>query len=325
MAMGAITGAMVADARRQSSPNWTQTSLTAVAHAESLLSGHPLPIDLPPQEAVPAAVGSATAGPPLLADGATIALFETIRGALDGDAVVASDPTVAKAIVIASSLPFIEAVDSANDELAVLVGAMSGLSGGIGSIPARLASTTVAPDGRQGRRYLSGLTLRLLGIERPLWYDPRRRRGPKEVLPGLWLSNLYGVTRFMEIHPTGVVLSLCDDEGRVDGHPGEHLTFHLEDAPNSDANPNLVVVLDDVLREIAEARSSGRPVLLHCRHGASRTGLVLRLILIDELGLDAEAALMEAQCIWPHTSTWNKAWNREVERRANPWKPHGGV
>lgn len=317
--MGAITGALVADARVQSTSIWPATSLAAISHGEALLAGTPLPIDLTPIEAVPAAIGSAVAAPPLLANGATVALFDTIRATLDTGIVGTSpDPTIAKATDIAQSMPFVEAVDAAGStELAVLVGAFSGLSGGVGVIPARLACSLVAPDGRRGRRYLSGLTLRLLGQERPQWYDPRRRRGPKEVLPGLWLSNLYGVGRFTEANPDGLVLSLCDDEGSVPA-TAEHLTFHLEDAPNSDANPNLQFVLDDVLSEIRTARERGRPVLLHCRHGASRTGLVLRLILVMELGLDAEAAVMEAQCIWPHTSTWNKAWNREVERRATP-------
>jgi len=318
MAMGAITGAVVADARHAGKSHWPTTTVAAISHGEAFLAGTPLPIDLRPVEAVPAAIGSAVAAPPLLADGSTVALFDTIRVALEtGTMGDSPDPMVSKGADIAQSMSFVEAVDSAgNHELAVLVGALSGLSGGVGAIPARLACGVVAPDGRRGRRYLSGLTLRLLGQERPQWYDPLRRRGPKEVLPGLWLSNLYGVGRFTETHPDGLVLSLCDDEGSVPTS-AEHLTFHLEDAPRSDANPNLQLVLDDVLTEIRTARENERPVLLHCRHGASRTGLVLRLILVEELELDAEAAVMEAQCIWPHTSTWNKAWNREVERRAS--------
>ena len=135
------------------------------------------------------------------------------------------------------------------------------------------------------------------------------------MLPGLWLSNLLGVGAFTANHPDGLVLSLCDDEGRVANHPHQ-VTFHLEDTPKAKANPRLAGVVDDILAEIGTARAAGQPVLVHCRHGASRTGLILRILLVDELGLDAEDALTEAQCLWPHTSTWNREWATEVERRA---------
>ena len=86
--------------------------------------------------------------------------------------------------------------------------------------------------------------------------------------------------------------------------------------PRPDANPSLQFVLDEVLHEIAEARRVSQPVLVHCRHGASRTGLVLRTLLVDELGVDGEAALMEAACLWPHVSEWNTAWHRATNERS---------
>ena len=100
------------------------------------------------------------------------------------------------------------------------------------------------------------------------------------------------------------------------GHP-HHVTFHLEDTPRSDANPSLALVIDEILAEISQARAAGQPVLVHCRHGASRSGLVLRLLLVDELGLSADDALTEAMCRWSHTSTWNTDWTDVVRRRAD--------
>ena len=154
----------------------------------------------------------------------------------------------------------------------------------------------------------------MLKLERTSWYDARSRRGPREIVSGVWLSNIHGLGAFTVEHPDGLVLSLCDIEGRLDDH--EHqITFHLDDTPKREANPSLELVIDEILSEVRTARERKQPVLVHCRHGASRTGLILRLLLVEDLGLDADDALTEAQCLWPHTSTWNKAWAREIERR----------
>ena len=316
--MGAIAGALVADSIAGGETSWTAAGLRSIELAESLLSGTPTPIDLVADLAFPAAIGLSEAPPPLLAEQTTVDLIDAVRVALTtGARADVGDPVLLDALAVARSAPFLEAIAAADGDAARarLIGGFAGLEGGLGAVPARLVSTIGAPDGRRGRRYLCGLTNRLLGIDRPLWYDPRNRRGPKEVLPGLWLSNLLGVGAFTANHPDGLVLSLCDDEGRVANHPHQ-VSFHLEDTPKAKANPRLAGVVDDILAEIGTARAAGQPVLVHCRHGASRTGLILRILLVDELGLDAEDALTEAQCLWPHTSTWNREWATEVERRA---------
>lgn len=317
--MGAIAGALVADAVVTGSDAWTDAGLTSIAAAESLLAGSPTPIDLAADLAWPTAVGLSDAPPPLLADQASVDLIDATRSALTtGDPLPVSDPLLSNLATMARTSRFDDVLVRADGDPATarLLGGMFGLEHGLGAIPARLVSTIAAPDGRRGRRYLCGLTNRLLRIERPLWYDPRNRRGPKEVLPGLWLSNLLGVGAFTSNHPEGLVLSLCDDEGRVASHPHQ-VAFHLEDTPKARANPSLPMVVDEILGEISVARADGQPVLVHCRHGASRTGLILRILLVEELGLSAEDALTEAQCLWSHTSTWNREWKAEVERRAD--------
>jgi hypothetical protein len=316
--MGAITGALVADAIASDTAGWTAGAMRSIDIAESMLSGEPVPVDLEPHDSVAAAVGLSIGPPPLLVETTTVAFVDAVRQTLEhGVFPDAHDPVIAKAANVARTNSFLDAVAAAGGdrELARLIGAIVGLEGGLGVVPARMVSTFRSTDNRRGRRYLSGLTNRLLGVERPNWYDPRNRRGPREVLPGFWVSNLFGLARFTNGHPDGLVLSLCDDEGRIAGHPN-HVTFHLDDTPRTDANPLLSVVVDEVLGEIASARAASRPVLVHCRHGASRTGLVLRLLLVDELGLSADDAMTEAQCLWPHTSDWNHDWTREVERRA---------
>ncbi len=317
-AMGTIAGSLLADTLTATPRAWTVRAIRSLDIAEALVAGEPVPVDLAPDVAVPASMGLALRGAPLLMDSTTVALIDLVGRALDGvEPLASADPLLSKAIELSRSTTFVDAIEGAGGEpeLASLVGALVGLRGGLGAIPARLVSTISASDGTRGRRYLRGLTNRLLGIDLPNWYDPRRRRGPKEVLPGLWLSNLYGISAFVDSYPDGLVLSLCDEEGRLADH-GHHITFHLEDAPRSDANPSLDFVIDDVIGEIAAARQTGQPVLVHCRHGASRTGLILRILLVQELGISAEDALVEAQCHWSHTSTWNRDWTRAVERRA---------
>lgn len=315
-AMGAIAGSLVADALLTGGDTWTKVGAAATQHAEDLLGGLPTPVDVGPAEAVPLAVGLSVGASPLLVEPATIELIDHVRASLDGTAHELADPLLVEAARLADS-SYAEAVEAAGQDrqLAMLAGAFVGLRGGIGAVPARLVSTIDAPNGRKGRRYLSRLVDRMLDLHRIDWYDPRNRRGPKEVIPGVWLSNLYGLSAFTVEHPDGLVLSLCDIEGRLDNH-AHQITFHIDDTPKPAANPRLSIVIDEVLHEVREARASGQPVLVHCRHGASRTGLILRLLLAEDLGLDPEDALTEAQCLWPHTSTWNKAWAREIERRS---------
>lgn len=321
--MGAITGSLVADALVAGGTTWSSRGHAANEYAEDLLSGRPTPIDLDPAEAVPVAVGLSVGPSPLLTEPAAVELIDHVRSWLAGEIGPEfgfSELLLATAAEHArSAADFRAAVDAAegHQRLAMLTGALVGLQGGVGAIPARLVSTVRSPDGRLGRRYLSRLVDRLLGLQRIDWYDPRYRRGPREVLPGLWLSNIHGLGAFTAQHPDGLVISLCDIEGRLDDHPHQ-ITFHIDDTPKREANPRLAGVLDDVLTEVRDARAEGQPVLVHCRHGASRTGLVLRLLLIEELGLDPDSALTEAQCLWPHTSTWNTAWHVEIERRHAP-------
>lgn len=317
-AMGAIVGSVAAEAMSDQGNSWGLRGLAAVGHGEALLRDSAVPFDLDVLEAMPAAVGLSDQASPLLTDMATVDLIDHVRAWLtDRRVAQLHDPRLAEAAdIAATSESFAEAISNAPSvEVAMLVGGLRGLSNGIGDVPARYVSELTAPDGRRGRRYLARFTDRLLGLHRIDWYEPRSLRGPREVLPGLWLSNLYGLKKFVTDHPDGLVLSLCDIEHRIDGH-AEQITFHLDDISNPIANPSMPVVIEDLLTEISRARRRGQPVLVHCRHGASRTGLTLRLILVEELGLSADDALTEAQCLWSHTSSWNRAWNREVERRA---------
>jgi ADP-ribosyl-[dinitrogen reductase] hydrolase len=65
---------------------------------------------------------------------------------------------------------------------------------------------------------------------------------------------------------------------------------------------------------MAALRDEGRPVLVHCFAGQSRTGLVLRAWLRRTHGLSAEAATAAVRARWPHLSLWNDSFTRALER-----------
>ena len=90
----------------------------------------------------------------------------------------------------------------------------------------------------------------------------------------------------------------------------------MHDAAGSKVSPLLSATVDEVLATIKAFHSEERNVLVHCHHGASRTGLILRSWLVEELGLDVDDATTEAQARWPKTSTWNNAFSAEVARRS---------
>lgn len=116
-----------------------------------------------------------------------------------------------------------------------------------------------------------------------------------------------------------MVVSLCRTGDLV--RVPDHLRVHLVDGAAPADNPRLSEVVDDVLDEVAAWRQAGRAVLVHCHHGASRTGLFLRAWLQRERGLGYEEALTEASRRWEHTSTWNARFEQELRRRGGGRAP----
>jgi len=319
-ALGAVIGSTLGSAMAEGRTVWGPVGVRSLDQAERLLRGDPIDFDLSPFAAVPAAVhlSAIGAGPPLLVDTDTTWLVNLVHSGLERlPAPTIPNGSVRRALDLSADLDFVAAVEASDGdaELAVLVGGLAGLRLGLGRIPAELA-TYVGDGQHRGRRYLVRLTERLLGLAPPPPRDPSRRLGPREVAPGLWVSNIHAVAEFAARHPEGAIISLCATEGRVDHHRVRR-EFYLADTPDRDENPDLPGLLTEILSEIETFRAEGRPVLVHCRYGASRTGLVLRAWLMETQGLDDEQALMEAQCRWPKTSSWNRRWNAELARRAD--------
>jgi len=267
------------------------------------------------------ALADPDASPPLLVDPDAVLMCGIVRAGLRGEFDAASltgtGPNLCAALAsTAASTTFCEALDKTPTSARSLTGALAGLRWGPAAIPAAWVTTIAGPvgDRRYGLRQLRRLAERLMRQDAPAPPEPRRSLGPREVAPKLWLSNLHAVPRFLADHPDGAVISLCPTTGAFDNHEVRR-EFAIHDAAGRKVNPLLSATLDEILATIVAFHDEGRDVLVHCHHGASRTGLVLRAWLLQDLGVSVEDATTEAQVRWSKTSTWNKAFSDEIKRR----------
>lgn len=308
-------------------PSWGEIAEQSFVHAESTMKGQLLDIDISPTDIVASALslGATGASPPLLANPSAVLvgglLCDAMAGELDIASIAPTCETTAAAVdatLRASSfVDAIKPVAKRTPEHLALTGAIAGCVWGPGAIPATWVTTVHGPVGGRtyGLRQLRRLAERLTGFDAPVPPEPRRSLGPREVAPGLWLSNLHAVPRFLAQHPDGAVISLCPTTGAFDNHELRR-EFAVHDASGRAVNPLLSDVLDDILTTIDRFLDADVPVLVHCHHGASRTGLVLRARLMAELDLSFDDATTEAQVRWPKTSTWNHAFAAELKRRS---------
>ena len=88
-----------------------------------------------------------------------------------------------------------------------------------------------------------------------------------------------------------------------------------DDVATVAANPRLDQVVDELLETIAAFRAEARPVLVHCHHGVSRTGLALRAWLMPETGLGEADATTDVEAGWPWLSTANERFTRVLAAR----------
>ena len=129
---------------------------------------------------------------------------------------------------------------------------------------------------------------------------------PREVADGVWASDLDGARHSSREF---AVVSLCRT-GEPFGHEVQRFAYLTDD----DANSEIDAVLADVLDDMAALRAEGRPVLVHCFAGQSRTGLVLRAWLRRSQGLTAAQATDTVAARWPHLSRWNDSFTAALER-----------
>jgi ADP-ribosyl-[dinitrogen reductase] hydrolase len=198
------------------------------------------------------------------------------------------------------------------DTVAAVTGGLLGAVQGIQAIPSRWSTPLTGelpghPPVARDLGELQRLAQRLDGEQ----VDDSAGAGsagidPVQVLPGLWLSDLSGASRAPS---EAVVVSLCRAFGHITAADRRQV-FLTDDGYNL----NVDAVLADVLDTIEAVRSGGRPVLVHCYGGASRTGLVLRAWLRRTRGLSPEEATREAQRLWPHTASWTPSFDAALAR-----------
>ena len=81
-------------------------------------------------------------------------------------------------------------------------------------------------------------------------------------------------------------LALCDEEREAKEAGMAFKSFPIPDRQVPDSESKLAKALEKLDRELA----SGRNVVLHCRQGIGRTGLVAACLLVTK-GIDAKAAV----------------------------------
>lgn len=199
------------------------------------------------------------------------------------------------------------------DTVACVTGALAGAHYGVQAIPARW-STYVngridAPVGRLEYRVgdIQRMALALIGITEGGESRLEAPAGPTEVAPGVYAADLGGAATV----PTdwGVV-SLTRTADRFIEHPWRRQYFIIDD--EGDCNPRLAEVVDDAVATIEAFRAEGRNVVVHCRGGRSRTGLVLKAWRMHTSGASEREAHDWLQAAWHRYTPWNDSFTEHL-------------
>ncbi|MCX2184546.1 protein phosphatase [Streptomyces sp. SKN60] len=121
-----------------------------------------------------------------------------------------------------------------------------------------------------------------------------------EIVPGMWMGGHHWAPAGGEPRPAivGSEFDLVVSLYRRDGHgphPGvEHLVAEIPDAPLA---TDQLLAARGLARRAAQAVADGRAVLVRCRSGYNRSGLVVAQTLVD-LGHEAGAAVELVRARW---------------------------
>ena len=142
---------------------------------------------------------------------------------------------------------------------------------------------------------------------------------PVEVLPGVYAGNVTSVP-LADDHWALIHLARTNEPGHPEGPPASHhgprLHVHLIDRIDPRGNPHLVLLLSRLVEQVRAWQAEGRPVLVHCQAGQSRTGLLLRALALDETGHNPDAATALVGERWPHLWLRNTTFTRALETYA---------
>jgi len=194
------------------------------------------------------------------------------------------------------------------DAAAAVAGGLLGAAWGVSAIPARWRRRPHGESGMTGQELLRLAGLAALGgVDGQGWPTGARIDYSAWAPSGLVVRHphddgvLLGDVAAAEALPAGVdaVVSLCRLGTALAPVPGiaaqDHVEMWLIDQGDRRYNPHLEFVLHDAVAVLAELRSQGRTVLLHCVAAQSRTPTVAALYGARVTGMPATEALAEVR------------------------------
>ena len=193
------------------------------------------------------------------------------------------------------------------DTVACVAGALAGAIHGVQSIPSRwttyLHGHVDLPSGRRTFTYHDLLLLGhdLLGLPLPDQPPGEAPAGPLEVDDGVFAANLLGAATVP--NDWGVV-SLCRTENFFSTHEARRQIYVID--REGDRNASLDVAVRDAVRSIDAFRREGRPVVVHCHGGRSRTGLALKAWRMARTGCSEREAHSWLAERWPLYADYNR-------------------
>ncbi|NCX17863.1 MAG: hypothetical protein EBX15_03805, partial [Acidimicrobiia bacterium] len=131
--------------------------------------------------------------------------------------------------------------------------------------------------------------------------------GPVEVFPNLYAANRSAA----ETAPNDwAIISLCRTEGYFVDHEVRRQSYVLD---SSHGNPNLALVVEDVVATIDALLAEGQKVLVHCEGGRSRTCLALKAWWMTTTGGTHAAAREWLRSRWTMCRDHNKSFTEFLD------------
>ena len=201
------------------------------------------------------------------------------------------------------------------DTVACVAGALAGAIHGVQSIPSRwttyLHGHVELPSGRRTFTYQDLLLLGhdLLGLPLPDQPPGEPPAGPMEVDDGVYAANLLGAA---SVPTDWGVVSLCRTEELFVDHEARRQIYVID--REGDRNAALDVAVRDAVRSIEAFRREGRPVVVHCHGGRSRTGLALKAWRMANTGCSEREAHSWLAERWPLYADYNRTFLDHLRR-----------
>ena len=164
---------------------------------------------------------------------------------------------------------------------------------------------------------------RVIGAERnPKWASPLHLPPVEnfyQVAPGLYRSAQPSAEAFKELEKFGIVTVINLREKHSDAPLIQNTGLRLIEVPTNtwEMGDNEVIAVLNLIK------NEPRPILVHCRHGADRTGLMMAVYRIIFEGWTREAALEELRDggygyhrIWTNIPKYIERFDRDKIERA---------